>query len=186
VGYTTDFRGSIRISPPLLPSLVTYVNTLNGTRRVKRNLPEHFGVDGEFFVDVDGFDWKNAADPTILDYNKPPNTQPSLWCGWEISEDGADLHWDGGEKFYEYIPWLAYLMGSILIPLGCTMNGEIEWVGEDVFDDRGVIRVNENKITVKEDNGKLAYKVVPEVRKNVFHNFWVEYIKNADLTNAVP
>src|SRR3989344_1382437 len=32
---------------------------------------------------------------------------PGFWCDWAPNEDGTELSWNGGEKFYDYVEWLA-------------------------------------------------------------------------------
>jgi hypothetical protein len=145
MGYTTDFQGHLDITPALPAPLVEYLNKLAETRRMKRNLPAHFGIDGEFFAGGKGFCGQDRDD-TVVEYNTPPSTQPSLWLQWNISEDGTQLKWDDGEKFYSYIEWLEYLYKEILLPLGYTLSGQIKWRGED-FDDMGKITVDGPYIT---------------------------------------
>lgn len=157
MGYTTEFQGHIEIHPPLPAPLVAYINKMNDTRRVKRNLPPEFGIDGEFFVGAPGFKGQ-AVDPTVADYNRPPRTQPGLWLKWAISEDGTKLEWDGAEKFYDYVAWLAYLYKEIIAPFGHRMTGVIKWRGED-FDDVGKIIVDQQYITA---DGHKAYDCTPD------------------------
>lgn len=71
--------------------------------------------------------------------------QPGLWCQWTVSEDGTLLMWDGGEKFYNYVEWLRYLVEHFFRPWGRKLDGEIYWQGEDP-DDRGKIVVTANEI----------------------------------------
>lgn len=139
MGYTTEFQGKLTISPPLPAPLVKYINQMAETRRMKRNLPAHFGVEGEFYVEGTGFSGQDH-DATVIEYNTPPSTQPSLWLQWNISEDGTTLAWDENEKFYSYVTWLAYLYKQILLPLGYELSGSIKWRGEE-FDDTGEIQV---------------------------------------------
>jgi hypothetical protein len=85
--------------------------------------------------------------------------QPGLWCQWVI-EDGTDegtqvLVWDGGEKFYEYIPWLKYYIKKFFEPWGVKLNGEIIWEGEE-SEDKGKIVVVDNVVTILV--GKVVYQ----------------------------
>ena len=66
------------------------------------------------------------------------------------SEDGTTLAWDKGEKFYDYTEWLQYIVKHFLIPWGMTLNGEVQWRGEDV-DDRGTIYAVNNEVTAVDD-----------------------------------
>jgi hypothetical protein len=157
MGYTTEFKGHIEIHPPLPVPLVQYINQMADTRRMKRNLPAHFGIDGEFYVGAGGFKGQDSS-ADIVDYNTPPSTQPSLWLQWNISPDGSKLEWNGAEKFYNYVEWLAYLYKEIIAPFGHRMTGAIKWRGED-FDDVGKIIVDQQYITA---DGHNAYDCTPD------------------------
>ncbi len=121
-----------------------------------RTPEEIYGVDGEFFANEDGYRGQ-ISDDSIIDYNTPPGHvsytkkgkkgigQPGLWCGWTVDSD--TLFWDGGEKFYYYIEWLEYMINKFFIPWGITLNGEIEWVGEE-SSDFGKIVVTNNEVKV--------------------------------------
>lgn len=108
-----------------------------------------FGVEGEFYFQVTepGYPSNGFGDLTVLDHNRPPKTQPGLWCQWIVSKDRKTLMWDGGEKFYDYIQWLEYMIKNFFTPWGISMFGKVEWRGED-FHDCGVIQVNGTKILV--------------------------------------
>ena len=177
MGYTTDFQGSLKISRPLTQKQVKYINLLSETRRMSRdcnklmklykgkhgnpfakdktNAVEVYGEQGQFFAMDDG-QCGQSDDGTIRDYNSPGrNVQPGLWCQWVISEDGSELSWDGGEKFYNYVEWLQYLINNFFKPWGRKLNGEIEWFGED-RSDMGRIVVEKNKISIQ--NGEVEFK----------------------------
>jgi hypothetical protein len=123
----------------------------------KKDPKEVYGHEGEFFAKDDG-NFGQGDDGSVIDHNCPPGQkgfaqgevekgQPGLWCQWEISEDGTELFWDGGEKFYNYIAWLKYIIKNFFIPWGIFANGEIEWQGEE-RDDIGKIKVKNNEIFV--------------------------------------
>ena len=178
MGYTTDFRGTLKFNRPLTDEEKNYINALAETRRVKRDVKklmelydgEHgnpfatektaeaiYGLEGEYFVD----DNDSAG---VIDYNCPPGQksygskfngkgQPGLHCQWIINEDG-ELEWDGNEKFYSYIEWLHYLINHFFSKLGLLLNGEIEWEGEE-SSDLGKIIVVDNVISTK--TGTIVY-----------------------------
>ena len=153
MGYTTEFTGRFDFDRPLDDSTFAFLVKFNQTRRVKRRFKDDkYGVDGEFFVLGLG-DFGQAEDPSVVDYNSPPSTQPGLWCQWQPvrGEDGEPdyIEWDGGEKFYEYVEWLEYLIKSVLAPKGYVLNGEVKWQGEDM-DDRGLITVKCNRVTTRQ------------------------------------
>lgn len=121
----------------------------------KKDPKEVYGHEGEYFAKDDG-NFGQSNDDSVIDHNLPPGHkgwydknivygQPGLWCQWEINEDGAELSWDGGEKFYNYIDWLKYLISHFFNPWGKKLNGEIYWYGED-RNDIGKIKVKNNEV----------------------------------------
>ena len=132
---------------------------------------ETYGNDGEYFVGGNGFAGQDKDD-SIVDYNTPPGQldflttnynerwtqndlrtregkcQPGLWCQWTTDENGTHLMWDGGEKFYNYVEWLKYIINHFFEKWGVKLNGEVYWKGED-GEDMGKIVVKDNKVIVK-------------------------------------
>jgi len=165
MGYTTDFSGIFAVTPTLKPEHLAYLQKFNDTRRMKRDaklagerpdplrtaagLP--IGEEGKFFVGADGFAGQDRT-AEVLNYNSPPAGQPGLWCQWRPTDDGNGIEWDGGEKFYHYTEWLSYLIDTFLKPWGYTVNGEVQWAGED-SSDRGVLIVKDNRV------GEAGYEV---------------------------
>ncbi len=89
---------------------------------------------------------------TLLEFSETRHDRsgyPGIWCQWVPNEDGTCIEWDEGEKFYNYVEWLQYLISNFLQPNGYTLNGESEWQGEE-HDDVGTIFVKNNEITVKQ------------------------------------
>lgn len=148
MGYDTDFSGRFELNKKLDKETHEFLVKFNQTRRMARNLPSQFGVEGEFFVDGGGLNGQER-DKTIIDFNSPPKTQPGLWCQWVPNGDGTHIEYDGGEKFYAYIEWIEYLIKSILAPKGYSLDGVVEWKGEG-FNDLGQIIIKNNKVTVKD------------------------------------
>lgn len=162
MGYTTDFDGSFELAEPLTAAQVAYLCKFSETRRMKRDAdkaallpdPERIAVglpigkDGEYFVGGKGHAGQDH-DKSIIEYNNPPSTQPGLWCHWTPSEfDRGIIVWDGGEKFYDYIEWLQYLIKNFLEPWGHTINGIVRWSGEDK-EDIGEIVVSNNVVRIR-------------------------------------
>jgi hypothetical protein len=140
-----------------------------------------YGRDGEYFAMDDG-QLGQSRDESIIDYNTPPGQlgygdgiltdfndrwnemkrriadgecQPGLWCQWVISDDGTELEWDGGEKFYEYVAWLKYYINHFFSKWGVMLNGEITWEGEE-SGDLGKIVVTDNVVKVL--TGTITYE----------------------------
>lgn len=156
MGYSTDFEGRFEITPALKPEHVLYLQKFNDTRRMKRDEREaHHLTDtvraltdlpvgkyGEYFVGGGGMAGQDR-DSSILSLNDPPPSQPGLWCGWTVTDDGRYLEWDGGEKFYDYVPWIRYVIVHFLTRWGYLLNGQVQWRGEE-FSDNGKITVENN------------------------------------------
>lgn len=167
MGYSTEFFGEFSCSPSLTTDQIQYLTNFANSRRMMRdasiaeNIPDHYresvnlpiGEDGEYFVNGTGWMGQNS-DKSVLNYNCPPASQPSLWCQWIPTESGDAIVWDGGEKFYSYIEWIKYIIQHFMIPWGIVINGEVEWEGEE-RDDLGIIIVENNEVIVKE--GTVTY-----------------------------
>ena len=145
MGYTTEFCGQFNLNKKLDDDTFNLLTGLARTRRMARNI-EGFGVEGEFYWKDDGNCGQNDT-PDVIDYNKPPKTQPSLWLQWVPTEDRMSIEWDGGEKFYSYVEWIQYLITVILEPRGYVLNGSVEWCGEE-RGDTGTITIENNVVTV--------------------------------------
>lgn len=156
MGYTTEFDGKFTFDKNLDKETFTLLKGLSETRRMKRRIDDVYGVDGEFYVGGEGFYQFENRDDTIVDNNTPPASQPSLWLQWTPTETGRHLEWDGGEKFYNYIEWLEYIIEKVLIPNGYKLNGEVKYYGEET-NDKGTITIIDNDITVKSKAGFVYY-----------------------------
>lgn len=163
MGYTTDFEGKLKLNKQLSLDDHTFLKKLSKTRRMARNVDPKYGVEGEFYVDGDGM-MGQGHENNIIDYNIPPKTQPGLWCQWTPTDDGEYLVWDGGEKFYNYVEWLEYII-NWLAPRGYVLNGSVTWQGEE-SDDMGRIIVKDNVVTTQE--GVVSYQGdIVEIDNNV-------------------
>ena len=160
MGYTTDFEGSFAITPTPSPEITKYINAFADHRHMVRD-PEkvkalfpnwkeqcfngELGNECEFFVGGTG-PFGQDHDDSIINFNSEPGDCPSLWCQWII--ENGELCWDGGEKFYEYVDWLKYLIKNFFEPSGYTLNGVVDFQGEE-DDDCGKITVVNNKVTME-------------------------------------
>ena len=161
MGYTTDFIGSFKLSSVLTFDQVNYLRNFSETRRMSRhsnkllNVPDPIrkavnlplGEEGEYYIGNKGDNFGQNHDESIIDYNEPPKTQPGLWCKWTVGKDNQSIEWDGCEKFYHYKEWLEYIIDNFLKPWGHTLNGIVEYQGEDP-DDSGEITVTNNIVTM--------------------------------------
>ena len=103
MGYTTDFHGRFDLDRPLTEAQAAYLAQFSWTRRMQRipalldGVPDPLrvavslplGVEGEYFTGGlgDHGQDEDEVDSSILDYDEPPRTQPSLWCHWGPTAD---------------------------------------------------------------------------------------------------
>ena len=106
MGYTTDFEGFITSFKPLPKKIEELINGISSTRRMARDI-KNYGIEGEFYIRNDKLG--------VIDTNKPPQTQPGLWCNWIYDSSNYRIRWNGTEKFYNYVEWLEYLLNIINI-----------------------------------------------------------------------
>ena len=163
MGYNTEFLGSFKLNLPLDQKTADLINGITTTRRMKRDLNKiakkenisnelallKYGIDGEFYYDTNDFsNFGQTLDDTVIDSNIPPSTQPGLWCQWYYYKENNTIEWDKGEKFYNYIEWIQYIIKKILVPRKYAINGEIEWVGDE-DNDKGIIKIYNNDIFIE-------------------------------------
>lgn len=163
MGYTTEFEGRIKVTPPLSAPEVKYINAFNETRRMDRE-------SGPYFVGGSGFKGQ-GNDEDINNFNTPDFTQPSLWCQWRASDDGEYIEWDEGEKFYEAGEWMKYIIDHFIgtNPIAKTHGGS-KWLAEHLqghvcngiitaqgeeSDDQWTLVVQNNKVTIVEAGSTL-------------------------------
>lgn len=161
MGYQTDLDGAWKVTPPMSPEHIAYINKFTETRRMKRDvkkaalLPDPIreavglpiGYEGQYFVGGTGYAGQDR-DASIIEYNEQPTGQPGLWCKWEVSKDGTTISWNGCEKFYDYVEWIQYLIDNFLTLWGYTLNGSILWQGEEI-QDRGEIVIKDNVVNIR-------------------------------------
>lgn len=81
---------------------------------------------------------------TLTENYQPPSA-PDSYCHWVVGTDNMSIEWDEGEKFYDYVEWLRYIISQHLIPWDVQMNGSVVWHGEEAGD-VGIIIVKNNKV----------------------------------------
>lgn len=158
MGYTTDFTGKFKFNKKLDKDTYDLLVYLSTTRRMARNVDSKYGIEGEFYIGSTD-DYGQGHDDNIIDHNRPPKSQPSLWLQWTPSSSGKFLEWDGNEKFYNYVEWLEYLLEKILVPRGYILNGSVKFQGED-YEDCGTIDIENNVVT---KNSLLKFKKIKRV-----------------------
>lgn len=124
MGYNTDFYGSFEITPPLSPSQVNIFQSYSEERHGKEK------------------------------HLNPEAQPPDIWCNWTVSDDGQFLLWNDEEKFQNYAEWLEFVIKKFFVYWKVTLNGSIEWRGEE-RNDIGRLIIKDNKLTVQK--GKIVY-----------------------------
>ena len=116
---------------------------------------------------------------------------PGIWCQWVATEDGTELEWDGGEKFYNSAAWMRWLISTYLADTGLathTLNGEIDAQGEDP-DDRWRLYVVDNVVSVETAEFVFGDPVVEperEVRRTFAVTLDEQSGRVADIVEKVP
>ena len=105
----------------------------------------------------------------ILEANADPDTIPTgdrparSYMQWVPSEALDHIVYDGNEKFYDYVPWLTWLLAH-LKSLGVTATGTLHWSGESASD-TGTIEVVESVVTVNERESSARDSHTPLTRQ---------------------
>ena len=120
-----------------------------------RTAKDIYGVDGEYFAYDDGHSGQ-STDNSIRDFNNS-STMPGLWCQWIVSPFDGKHHlvWNDGEKFYNYVEWLKFMIKHFFEPWGIKLTGDIDWFGEERTD-IGRISCLNNTVVVK--SGSIEYE----------------------------
>jgi hypothetical protein len=145
MGYSTDFKGVLKLNKQLTEEDDAFIRALTDSRRMKLRVDSKYGVEGEFYVADDLGGWNNKD--KVIDCNEPPSTQPGLWCHIVPTDDGEGLEWDGGEKTYSMENWIFYLINRYLAPRGYVVNGVLDAFGEEAGDIWS-IKVEDNVVRV--------------------------------------
>ena len=160
MSYFTTFEGEMVFNTPLSDELRDYVNTFARSRHMKRDCDrirsadpewEEHCLHGQLREDGQYYIGKNdMSDPTVVNYNAPPNGCPGLWSDWVVDSD--TLKWDEDMTFYHAKEWLKYYIDHFFAPAGYKLNGQILWKGEE-SGDRGKIVVTDNVVDIYEPSG---------------------------------
>ncbi|MBX7101478.1 MAG: tetratricopeptide repeat protein [Myxococcaceae bacterium] len=155
-------HGEITVTPPVVGARAAYLTRFASTRRVRRDLAALAGLpdpcrteaglplgdEGGYFVGAGGELGQDGELPGlpgapgagVVDPNRPPLGQPSLWCALTLRPGGGTL--GGVADATPELPfeWLDYLVRHFFTPWGHQLQGELRWTGAQL-DDAGVITV---------------------------------------------
>lgn len=139
MAYNTKFKGSLRITPEISFKAAM---TINGIK----SLSESFD--------------KQSVDFCFNEIGS---------CEWKINKNG-DLIWDSENETYnecwENLDALIYLFFA---PNGYSVNGEIEWQGEEIGDYGKIIVIDNNfsiwnqSILVENDDQKRSFETLQKL-----------------------
>lgn len=79
---------------------------------------------------------------------------PSGYNQWKLTPDCRHIEWDGGEKFYDYVEWLQYIIDTVLTPNDIALSGSVAYSGENASDN-GILTI-ENGIAVQRPHAELS------------------------------
>jgi hypothetical protein len=178
MGVSTYFNNGFTLDRPLDPRHLAYLKKFGEIRHVKRDaavvesLPDPLrtaiglpvGIDGMYFTGDNGEG--NKGKNGIVNGNYPPGMDsytdeatdlavqcPGLYCQWTPNDEGTEIAWDEGEKFYEYTEWIKFLILHFLKPWGYVVNGDTTWTDDE--GDAGEIIITDN--VVKTKTGVMTY-----------------------------
>jgi hypothetical protein len=143
MGYTMIWHGKLAINPPLPQAVTQYLTRFFERRHVLMS-PKH-QEHGAFEVDYLPPDEEDKAALDIVDWNRPPPSQPFIWCDWEIDALGSSLT-IRRPRNYRSIEWLEYIIWKFISPYHSVVSGTMTWRGEEVGDE-GCLYVDGNIIT---------------------------------------
>lgn len=104
--YSIRYEGQLSIECPLNRREIRALTAFFDTRRIQtRGGP----LDSRRL---------SSADPDVIDYNRPPEGQPGLFCDLEVSEDGTVLRWGGDSSSGkpDLDKWIIYVIDHLLKP----------------------------------------------------------------------
>jgi len=94
---------------------------------------------------------KELLEMADMDRDKAKETTGTdAYLQWVPADTMEHIVWDGGEKFYEYVPLMTWLCGW-LDERGITANGTLFWSGESASD-VGRLIVTKNVVTTDTDD----------------------------------
>lgn len=185
MGYYTDFDGHFTITPPLQDRHEAYLQVwLPMEHRAYyedklKDIPDPLreavglpiGPEGVYATCVESPDEHWTKDGIVLEprtigereelRHLTPDTAawcPTRYCYWTVESDDTgrcELQAPQSGKVYSYQEWLLFLLKKFFVPWGYTLNGQVNWNGEDRTD-MGVMRIEDNVLSV--DVASVTYE----------------------------
>ncbi len=165
-------QSNITIKPALSKEHRDYLKALARTRRMCRD-PElalkmsdplreavglPIGSQAAYFVGGTGYRGQDI-DSSVTDHDEGPHAQPSIFCGWEPSEDGTELVYEkeSGDSS-DVLDWLQYIILKFLARWEYSVSGRGLIQGENI-EDRDVFEVRGPMVIARDIGG---YFDIPE------------------------
>lgn len=124
MGYNTEFQGEFMLDRALEPEHEKLLEKMRDEDR-------------------------ESQEPWDADESNELKGAPYYNCQWYYDRQGKSIAWDGGEKFYDSVEWLEFLIHNLFKKFGYTLSGQCYWRGED-FLDLGLIIVKDNVVEIVE------------------------------------
>ncbi|MFQ6332111.1 hypothetical protein ACLMAL_39210 [Nocardia sp. CWNU-33] len=139
MGYSTEFTGTIAVTPPLNAEEIEYLRLFAATRHVERHRGPYY-VDGQY---------GHGDNHDVINDSTPSAGQPGLWCQWVATSGGAGIEGGGEDGFSNAHAWMQYIIDHFLRPGGHakgmpgfeaftfdhTLNGSLVAQGDDLRDE---------------------------------------------------
>lgn len=147
----TEFDGEFRLDKALTEDHRRYLTAFSQTHRVKRNievvntLPDPLREAVGLPIGPDGGYYVGGREEGRIDGGR--RSQPSDWCRWVPNDAGSAIIWNG-ERSTNYINWIEYLIAHFLEPWGYKLNGTVNFVVTNSYNDEGEIDITNNRVEV--------------------------------------
>lgn len=144
MGYDTKFTGRFALSRPLTAKESAILEAVHDHRH-QDDLELPYPAVEEQPVTIE----RDVIKPLYVGegFDYLSEKFPSFYCQWTLSPNKRALMWDKGEKFYNYVSWLEYLISHCFAVWGVELSGTVKWKGAG-RGDRGSITVESNRIIV--------------------------------------
>jgi hypothetical protein len=125
MGYDTRFTGRFALSRPLTAEESAILEAVHDHRH-QEDLELPYAVLEERPVKIEREIFKPCY---IGEWFNNYEKYPSYYCQWTVSPNKRALVWDKGEKFYNYVSWLKYLISHFFCRMGSAAERDRQLEG---------------------------------------------------------